>query len=94
MQDRPIARLLYAVTALSAAAGMLLAFVISGLGTEIHRVGKPGLFDDYGQSAVGRRPSGHVRQWETNTAKRRESVHTHGVPGIRRRLVAKGQLTA
>ena len=54
MQDRPVARILYAVTALSAAIGMVLAFAISGLGTEIHRVGKPGLFDDYGQNALGR----------------------------------------
>ena len=54
MQDRPVARILYAVTALSAAIGMVLAFAISGFGTEIHRVGKPGLFDDYGQNALGR----------------------------------------
>lgn len=54
MQDRPVARILYAITALSAVVGMVLAFVIAGLGTEIHRVDEPGLFDDYGQDAIGR----------------------------------------
>ncbi len=54
MQDRPVARILYAATALSAVVGTVLAFVIAGLGTEIHRVDKPGLFDDYGQDAIGR----------------------------------------
>ena len=54
MQDRPVARILYAVTALSAAIGMVLALAISGFGTDVHRVGKPGLFDDYGQNALGR----------------------------------------
>lgn len=54
MQDRPVARILYAVTSLSAIVGTVLAFAIAGLGTEIHRVDKPGLFDDFGQDAIGR----------------------------------------
>ncbi|MGI9186196.1 MAG: Pr6Pr family membrane protein [Gaiellales bacterium] len=54
MQDRPLARTLYALTALSAAVGTVLAFAITGLGTEMHRIGKPGLFDDPGQDALGR----------------------------------------
>jgi hypothetical protein len=54
MPERRIARLLYALTALSAAVGTLLAFVIAGLGSSIVPADTPGLFDDRGQNAVGR----------------------------------------
>jgi hypothetical protein len=54
MQDRPVARLLYALTALSAAVGTVLAFILAAVGTEIHSFEKPGLFDDAGQNALGR----------------------------------------
>lgn len=54
MQERPFARILYALTALSAFTGIAIAYVIAGAGSVIVRVETPGLFDDYGQDAVGR----------------------------------------
>jgi hypothetical protein len=54
MQERPFARILYALTALSAFTGIAIAYVIAGAGSVIVRVDTPGLFDDYGQDAVGR----------------------------------------
>lgn len=54
MSERPIARILFALTALSAAVGTLLAFGFELAGRYTTTAIEPGLFQDRGESTLGR----------------------------------------
>ncbi len=54
MRDRPFARLVHALTALSAIVGTVLAYVLEAHGADPLRVTTPGLFHDSTEAVVGR----------------------------------------
>ena len=54
MHERPIARVLYALTAASAATGVLLAVLFEATGRYTAKAIEVGLFQDSGESAIGR----------------------------------------
>jgi hypothetical protein len=54
MPEKPLARVFYGLTSLSAIAGTTLAFVLYGFGTSGPPDTTPGMFDVYGQNMIGR----------------------------------------
>ncbi|MEI6626916.1 MAG: Pr6Pr family membrane protein [Thermoleophilia bacterium] len=54
MPEKPLARVFYGLTTLSAIAGTTLAFVLYGFGTSGPPDTTPGMFDVYGQNMIGR----------------------------------------
>lgn len=54
MSEKPLARVFYGLTTLSAIAGTTLAFVLYGFGTSGPPDSTPGMFDVYGQNMIGR----------------------------------------
>ena len=65
MQERPLARILYALTALSAFTGITIGYVYIWQKGALLTLDTPGLFDDDGQNAVGRLAdlSSYFTQW-------------------------------